>query len=130
MKSFNVGIIGLGTVAQVHVRVLSSIPNVRIKAVCDVKGPEEIDVPSGAAVYTDYMKMLDEEKLDAVHICLPHYLHYPVATECARRRIPTLLEKPVVLTGKKSRLWIPLSGKTTHWWRSVCRIVSTTPSSA
>lgn len=41
--------------------------------------------------------MLDQEKIDVVHICLPHHLHYPVTKICAEKGVHVLQEKPLSL---------------------------------
>ncbi|MEM5593934.1 Gfo/Idh/MocA family oxidoreductase [Niallia circulans] len=41
--------------------------------------------------------MLEKETLDCVHICLPHYLHYPVTKACVEKGIHVLQEKPLAL---------------------------------
>ena len=52
-------------------------------------------------IYDDYKKLLDENALDAVHICTPHYLHSEMAIEALKRDINVLLEKPVAPTAKE-----------------------------
>ena len=42
-----------------------------------------------------YEEMIEKENLDAVHLCLPHYLHYPVTKEVALLGVNVLLEKPL-----------------------------------
>jgi len=49
----------------------------------------------GIPVYTDYLKMLDNEKPDAVAISTPVFLHVPMARECVQRNLPFFLEKPL-----------------------------------
>lgn len=99
----NVGLIGLGTVSQQHLRVLSQIPDVKIKSVCDIKAASELkNVPEGSNFYNDFNEMLSNEKLDAVHIALPHYLHLEAATCALRHKVPVLLEKPMVMNGKEA----------------------------
>ncbi len=39
--------------------------------------------------------MLESEELDAVHICLPHYLHTSVACDAFKRGVNVLSEKPM-----------------------------------
>jgi predicted dehydrogenase len=39
--------------------------------------------------------MLDKEQLDAVHLCLPHYLHSKVAIAAFERGVNVLTEKPM-----------------------------------
>lgn len=45
--------------------------------------------------YTDFRRMLEEKKIDAVSICVPTCLHYEIAMECVDRGISVLLEKPI-----------------------------------
>lgn len=95
MKKYNVGIIGMGTVSATHVSALQGIPNVLIKAVCDIR--PDVEIPLGATLYNDYHTMLQKEHLDSLHICLPHYLHLPVVRDCAKYKIPILCEKPIAM---------------------------------
>ena len=41
--------------------------------------------------------MLEEEELDCVHICLPHYLHLPATKACVEKGIHVFQEKPIAL---------------------------------
>ena len=83
-----VGIIGCGGIAQVHGWVLQNMENAELAAVCDVE-KEKAEALSkryggGAAqVYTDW-HMLCESDAEVVHICTPHFLHAPMATELLR----------------------------------------------
>jgi predicted dehydrogenase len=66
-------------------------------ACCDIKKERADTVAAkyGATAYYDYEKMLDSERLDAVHLCLPHYLHSKVAIAAFERGINVLTEKPM-----------------------------------
>lgn len=88
------GIIGLGTVSKTHRNALAQTADVCLAAACDIKPEKKEELGPETHFYTDYEEMLDREKLDAVHICLPHYLHYEAAKACARRGISVLCEKP------------------------------------
>ena len=96
-KHLRVGIIGLGTVAKTHILALQEIENVTIVAVADIKPKEELTIPENARYYASYIQMLDQEELDSVHICLPHYLHFSAAIACINKGIPTLCEKPITM---------------------------------
>jgi predicted dehydrogenase len=66
-------------------------------AVCYIK-PERAEATAekyGCKAYTDYIEMLDNEKLDAIHLCLPHYIHCKVAAEAISRGVAVLSEKPM-----------------------------------
>lgn len=87
---------GLGAISPVHLDTIACTPNAELVAVCDCK-PEKKDVVQGVPFYTDLETMLDEEKPDVLHICLPHHLHVPVARMAAARGIHVFMEKPPAL---------------------------------
>lgn len=93
---FRSAIIGLGDIANNHLAVLRANPAIELAAACDLN-PALAGVAAGTRFYTDYHEMLVREKLDCVHICLPHFLHYPVAREAAERGIHVFCEKPPAL---------------------------------
>jgi len=67
-------------------------------AACDVD-PEKLQgfaaKHAGAAGYTDYRRMADEEPLDAVLISTPNWLHREMAEYFLRRGVHVFLEKPM-----------------------------------
>ena len=73
-----VAIIGLGAISPLHIEAVKSLGG-KIVAICDVdktkvaRANEEYSL--GANEYTNYVEMLDNESIDVVHICTPHYLH-------------------------------------------------------
>ena len=93
----SVGIIGAGIVSRRHVLACAENPDTRLCAVVDLveEKAREAAEPYGAAVYTDYLEMLDAQKPDAVVINLPHGLHEACAVACAQRGVHILLEKPM-----------------------------------
>ena len=80
-----------------HLGPISAMADVQLVACCDVlEGrAEKAAQQYGCKAYTDYEKMLDAEQLDAVHICLPHYLHAKVACAAFERGVSVLSEKPM-----------------------------------
>ncbi|MFW5684370.1 MAG: Gfo/Idh/MocA family protein [Spirochaetota bacterium] len=94
-------IIGLGDVSAVHIPAMQASERGELIAVCDVDAGLEGSVP-GARFYTDYEAMLETEALDCVHICLPHYLHVPVARACIEHGVHVLLEKPLALNTREA----------------------------
>ena len=93
-------IIGLGVIGNVHAAVLSELGE-EIVALCDVREDAALAVKEkyakDAEVYTDYVKMLEEAKPDAVHICTPHYLHADMVIAALSRGVHTLCEKPLCI---------------------------------
>ncbi len=97
MKS---AIIGLGVIAEVHVEVLKNI-GAEISCVCDIdkEKAEKFIFQHGVdcKIYTDYKMMLENEKIDIVHICTPHYLHAEMCVYALNKDINVLCEKPLCI---------------------------------
>lgn len=93
-------IIGCGTIAQVHKKVLLSLPEVTLAACCDLKREraEAFAASCGIRAYTRVQDMLDAEKPDVVHLCVPHPLHTPLAALCVHQGIHVFTEKPPVVS--------------------------------
>lgn len=89
-------IIGLGTVSSVHYAGIKQAQNGELVAVCDIDETLKTVYPD-LPFYTDVETMLKNEELDVVHICLPHYLHYPITKLCAEKGVHVLQEKPLSL---------------------------------
>lgn len=101
-----VAVIGCGSVSKMHFRALSENPDIEIAAVADIK-PERADSAAleyGAKAYYDFDKLLENEKLDAIHICTPHYLHTLMAVKALEKGINVLLEKPCSVSTKEVEL--------------------------
>lgn len=102
MKTYRVAVIGCGAISENHIKgILAS--GQELVALCDTE-PEHANQKiaqfalTGVKVYSDYLRLLTEEKPDAVHICTPHYLHAPMAVEALSRGINVLCEKPLCIS--------------------------------
>lgn len=97
MKKIRTAVIGCGNISVMHLDSIISLDEVQLVAVCDIK-PERAQATAqkyGVKAYTDYNEMFEAEELDAVHICLPHYLHTVVACDAFKKGINVLSEKPM-----------------------------------
>ncbi|MCG7339614.1 Gfo/Idh/MocA family oxidoreductase [Staphylococcus sp. ACRSN] len=96
----NVGIIGLGDISKVHIQAIKQNPKAQLVAVCDNNQTLMNKIPE-AKFYNSLSEMLNTEKLDCVHICLPHHLHLPATKKCVNQGIHVLQEKPLALNAKE-----------------------------
>lgn len=101
-----VGLIGGGGIADAHIRGYNAHrDSIAVVAVADAfeatakRRAEEL----GATPYTDYRRMLVDEQLDAVDICLPHHLHADAIVAAAEAGLNVLCEKPLCLTPDEAR---------------------------
>ncbi|MES9684131.1 Gfo/Idh/MocA family oxidoreductase [Gottfriedia acidiceleris] len=97
MEKLKVAIIGCGNIFLMHAQPAFIRENVELVAVCDIKEEraKEKAEQFKCTYYTNYLELFEKENLDVIHICLPHYLHAPVAIEAAKRKIHVLTEKPM-----------------------------------
>ena len=99
-----VGIIGVGAIAQIHISALKKTDH-HIVALCDLDIKQCIEASNkfslNANIYSDYIKMLDCEKLDLIHICTPHYLHAEMICEGLKRNVNVLCEKPLAINERQ-----------------------------
>lgn len=99
MKKFRVGVIGVGFIGAVHIEQLRRLGNVEVVAITNMEDPQakadELFVPKG---YQDYKEMIDQENLDAIHICTPNNTHFDMAMYAMERKVNVICEKPMTTT--------------------------------
>lgn len=93
----NVCIVGYGAVGPVHAAALRLIKDINIYAVCDTNAHNAglCCDEYGCKYYDDFDEMLCDEKIDAIHICTPHYLHKDMAIKALTAGKSVVLEKPL-----------------------------------
>ncbi|MBE6930532.1 MAG: Gfo/Idh/MocA family oxidoreductase [Ruminococcaceae bacterium] len=101
-------VIGFGTISGTHMKAIAANDGMELAAICDVKEELKVKVPEGVAFYTDYKRMCREIKPDVVHICLPHYLHYPVTKDVVEMGFNVFCEKPVALNVEEAEAFAAL----------------------
>ncbi len=100
MDKLRVGIIGLGWPGQRHIEGYQKHDGVQIVALSDVntEAAEQVKAEykvEGAKIFGDYQEMLAGDKIDAVSICTPNFLHVPIAIDALEAGKHVLLEKPL-----------------------------------
>ena len=108
---FRVGIIGCGVICENHIIPLIQNSNTELVAVCDIVKDKALNIANKfeCNAYFDYKEMLKSEKLDSVHICLPHYLHSEVAIYAMQNGVDVLCEKPMDISYKNACLMKKIS---------------------
>ena len=84
-----VALIGAGKMGISHLSILGAHPNVQLVGVSDtskiVLGL--LQKYTKFSCYTDYMKMVDEVKPDAVFVAVPTRFHYVIIKELLKKDI-------------------------------------------
>lgn len=94
-----VGFVGVGSIAQAHLKNLSTFSDVKVVAVTDVDADRARETAEvyGAEVYPDHEKMMADANLDAVYLCIPPFAHGNAERAAIRHKIPFYVEKPLSL---------------------------------
>lgn len=106
-----VAVIGVGSMGKNHSRVLHEIPGVKLIAVAD-EDPEkarEIGERYGLRAYTDYQRMIEEQRPDAVTVATPTSTHFEVVDDLLRAGCHVMVEKPIASTVEQARSLVATS---------------------
>jgi predicted dehydrogenase len=108
MKTTKIAIIGCGTIANAaHGPSYSKNPSADIAWCVDII-PERAQALAGkygapgAKAVTDYHEMLKDTSVEAVSVCVPNWLHAPIAIDCLNAGKHVLCEKPAAMNYKEA----------------------------
>jgi len=105
IKKVIAGVIGAG-IGKFHIQGYQMHPDAQVVAICDVnealakKVAADFGVPQ---VYADYKQMLKKAGLNAVSVCVPNFLHRPVAVDCLSAGVHVLCEKPLSVNAREGQ---------------------------
>ena len=106
-----VAVIGVGSMGFNHLRVYSELDGVQVVGISDVS-PERLETLKArfqVPTYSDYRKLIEEQKPDAVSITVPTSEHEQVATFALRAGGHVLVEKPIASTVEEGQRLIDLA---------------------
>ena len=100
MDIIRVGMVGAGWIAREHRRVLDSVAEAQLAAVCDIdlERAGELAAGADARVYQDWRDMVAREDLGALLVCIPPRYHAEPAVAALTAGLPVYLEKPIART--------------------------------
>src|SRR5579862_5584301 len=101
MKKLKAVIFGTGFMGRVHTEGLRRLGSVEVAGVAArtldqaQRFADEVQIPRAAG---DYREFLADPAIDAVHICTPNSLHFPMATAALKAGKHVLCEKPLAVS--------------------------------
>jgi len=104
MNKVKLAIIGMGRMGITHYAIINSNPNIVIDSVADSSGlvlsllTKYIDVKA----YKDYEDLFKRSKPDAIMVCTPPKLHFPIVKRASEMGIHTFVEKPFTTKFKQA----------------------------
>jgi predicted dehydrogenase len=99
MNKIRGAIVGLGKMGLSHTAITGAHPLVDLVAVCDTSSLilDGFRKYTGINAYSDYEKMIDNEKLDFIIVATPTKFHYPIVKYAFANNVNVFCEKPLCL---------------------------------
>ena len=108
-----VGVVGLGKMGLSHHALLNAHPDVEVVGVCDsakyMLGVLEKN--TGVAAYTDFGRLLEEARPEAVVIATPSRFHVKMVQTALERGVHVFCEKPLTLNAADAELLAGLAAE-------------------
>jgi predicted dehydrogenase len=100
MKQYTFGIVGAGSIADLHAKVITEMDTAVLAGCCDSGSGRAKGICDqyGGAVYTDYQAMMDDPAIDIIAIATPSGFHYEPAIAAAKAHKHVLCEKPLEIS--------------------------------
>ena len=100
------GIIGTGSMANLHAENFKAMRGVKLVACCDIVKKKALAFARRHVIgnaYSDFEQMLRHEPLDAVSIVVNDKFHAPIATAAMQKGLHVFCEKPLATTTADAR---------------------------
>jgi predicted dehydrogenase len=96
MSKIKLAIVGMGRMGITHYSIINSNPHVEVESIVDTSALILSVISKYMAVRTfkNYNDLFDQSMPDAVLICTPPNLHFPIAKKAAENGIHAFVEKP------------------------------------
>ena len=105
MEKIRFGILGCGTIGDVHAKSIMALEDAELIAICDVNAERAAEYAKryGVKAYSDYGEMLADPDIDAVTICTPSGMHVEHSIQALKAEKHVLLEKPMALNSEDAK---------------------------
>ena len=113
-EKLNLGIIGLAGMGAIDARMLNDLGE-NISALCDVDSTMlDLRAPlyPKAKKYTDFRKMIENEKLDGVVVAVPDHMHAYISVWAMKHGLHTYCQKPLCKTVHEARVMAKVAAET------------------
>lgn len=106
MQKIRAAVIGTGFMGRVHTEAIRRLGNVEVVAIADAgeELAQNFARQVGVARSTgDYRTLLGDPEVDAVHVCTPNALHFPISRDFMLAGKHVLCEKPLTVSTAQAR---------------------------
>lgn len=114
MRKIKTAVIGAGFMGRVHSEAIRRLGNVEVAAVAGISDEEARGFGQSIGVERttgDYRNLLSDPGIDAIHVCTPNALHYPVSREAMEAGKHVVCEKPLTLSAAEAREMVRIAAE-------------------
>ncbi len=114
MRKIRTAVLGTGFMGKVHTEGIRRLGYVEIAGLAASPGRDPQSIAESYHVdnvTTDWKALLADESIEAVHICTPNSLHYPMAMAALNAGKHVLCEKPLAMSSAEASEMLALAKK-------------------
>jgi predicted dehydrogenase len=114
MRKIKTAVIGTGFMGKVHTEGIRRLGNVEIAGVAAIDQQEADKFAQDTGidnVTTDYQALLADRAIEAVHVCTPNAMHFPMAMAAMAAGKHVLCEKPLAISVEEGRKLVETATK-------------------
>ncbi len=115
MRRVKTAVIGSGFMGRVHSEAIRRLGNVDIVAVSASNLPAAQKFAESLGVekaYGSYSDLLADKEVEAIHVCTPNALHFPITKLALEAGKAVLCEKPLSMSASEAQQMVDLAQKT------------------
>jgi len=105
MRTYGVGVFGIGWVAGEHIKAYIQNPNMKVVALASRKRQsaqaKKAELGLDCDILDDYESLLERDDIDIIDLCSPNFLHAEEAVSAAQKRKHVVIEKPIAMNIKE-----------------------------
>lgn len=115
MKKIKTAVLGAGFMGRVHVEQIRRLGNVEVVALAAATEDEAAGFAAQHGIdraTADWKSLLSDPSIEAVHVCTPNALHFPMSKAALENGKAVLCEKPLTMTAAEARELVDLAKAT------------------
>jgi len=104
-RKLNIGIVGVGNIADIHAQALQESSNSGLISVYS-RNKENVKIFAEKyeiTAYTNWDKFISDAKLDCVSVCTPNGTHLDYGAKAAKAKKHVIVEKPIEVTLERAK---------------------------
>ena len=115
MQKFKTALFGTGFVGRVHLEGIRRLGYVQLYAIGEpqIEKANQLAQEFGAdRTEADYRRILEDPAVDAVHVCTPNALHFPIAKDALLAGKHVICEKPLATSVAQAQELVKIAAET------------------